>query len=605
MNIINKIQKSIFNFFEIGKEKLQDFFVSKNFRIAKAIVECDEEKLVNLLKNNKANESIFGIPFLQIASLNHLAFQDENIENYLSDNFKTKFKAKHKKDFSTSEQKEKSASIIRLLIDKGANVNESYFGIITDKIIPTIKYLSTTDLICASGDESLISLFISKGANLEKNNKINLTSLDMIAFQDNAKSLFKKTGKFKTDEEIENTIKTLRAKVIIGLSYSERSDGLLNSLISKVIEKSLENADFEKKEIISEVINKSSYNKNNKDKVIELPNQNKIKIHNISYKDHAAFALIECDKNNKLLTLTYCDGNNKFKANNGEKYTFGSLTFKLNDKKIELLRKKIKDNKSEKKSDLDVVEDYLKKSFRLYSSEVYGLFADGKKFDKILSKLVECKDKKPIIFEKNIPTKSQKRGNCALKSTNILVREILRKSDKKMVFYNEFYNENEFWRISDDNKQTIYPAGEGYIIYKNYKENLIKKPIDNLIELATPENKDKFFYNEVVNTLKLVYLKAAEKSRFDFGFRGRDTEIFEKIDNIFTREKIDYKNVIKEKYNGFFYDNTSIEENVISAKERIISKKYLEDFLEIAKSPSSTMTSASSKKIVENKQREI
>ena len=92
-------------------------------------------------------------------------------------------------------------------------------------------------------------------------------------------------------------------------------------------------------------------------------------------------------------------------------------------------------------------------------------------FYKTFSKLVECdKSNHPIIFEKSIPTKPQKRGNCALKARNVLIREILRRTDSEMVFNNV------------DGKQ----SGKGYEFYQSYKKLLTEDPINKLVELADP-----------------------------------------------------------------------------------------------------------------------
>ena len=145
-------------------------------------------------------------------------------------------------------------------------------------------------------------------------------------------------------------------------------------------------------------------------------------------------------------------------------------------------------------------------------------------FYKTFSKLVECdKSNHPIIFEKSIPTKPQKRGNCALKARNVLIREILRRTDSEMVFNNV------------DGKQ----SGKGYEFYQSYKKLLTEDPINKLVELADPAHEKDFRCRDVIKFLKdSIFAKAKSKGNF---------ELVEKLKGIFDREKSEVLEIGSEK----------------------------------------------------------
>jgi hypothetical protein len=191
-------------------------------------------------------------------------------------------------------------------------------------------------------------------------------------------------------------------------------------------------------------------------------------------KEHVSFFIFHTDANNKLKSISYCDGNyahiESQKITNSSTHIRGITTFHLKDAidYSEEFAKEFIDTNSKSKSMLVLYDKFEK-------SEISGVKID---FNKTTH---------------SIPTKIQKRGNCGFKSTSLLARFILEKKDSKMNF--------------DYDKKTQKPIGAGYDEYKKFKTDLIKKSLDFVSKLKEKISKksdlfSKYLKEEIDNIFK-------------------------------------------------------------------------------------------------------
>ena len=207
-------------------------------------------------------------------------------------------------------------------------------------------------------------------------------------------------------------------------------------------------------------------------------------------KEHVSFFIFHTDANNKLKSISYCDGNyadiESQKIKNSSTHIKGITTFHLKDAidYSESFAKEFIDQNSEGKSIFDLYDKFKK-------SEISGVAIDFSK------------------TTHSIPTKIQKRGNCGFKSTSLLARFILKEKDPRMNF------------DYDEKKQK--PIGAGHDEYKKFKTNLIKKSLDSVSKLKEKistklDSFSRYLKNEIKNILEITddYVEAKrEKTQID------------------------------------------------------------------------------------------
>lgn len=538
MNFFKKIQTAIKNL----------FFSSREEKLEKAIIDNNEKRVESLLKEGDGADP--KRQFLHIAARHG----NEKIVELILRKGKADINSLNKYGLSALHEAINcnNDKIAELLIKNGINVNildRDGYSALHDAVLKKQENISrliieeptfNLDLInkkqkllyyCAlKSQNSTANLLLKKGLNLDDVVLENLTAKQLFALNDDAKSFLKETGSFSSDQDIENFITSSKSKAILNLSYATDGFGASDSLVDKILQSSIANVDFAKKDMVLKTVEAiNSYGK----KAIDLPNGNHLLIKSVPYKSHAAFAIFEYDKSNKPIQVTYCDSNSILDLDkNG--YGYGGLTFKVDQKKIAAF--KGKDGKG------DGWEGYLGDAFMCESNHMYK--NNRENFYKTISKVVECdKNDHPIIVDKSIPTKPQKRGNCALKARNVVIREILRRTDPEMVFDNV------------DGKQ----SGKGYEFYQSYKKLLTEDPINKLVELADPIHEKDFGYKDVVEFLKdKIFDKAKSKGNI---------ELVEKLKGVFDREKSD----ISENRSKKEIIENDIPSGDVSAKEAIIT----------------------------------
>ena len=223
---------------------------------------------------------------------------------------------------------------------------------------------------------------------------------------------------------------------------------------------------------------------------VELEDGSKMYIFSSNLKEHLSFFIFHTDANNKLESISYCDGNyadiESQKIKNSSTHIKGITTFYLEDAidYSESFAKEFIDQNSEGKSIFDLYDKFKK-------SEISGVAIDFSK------------------TTHSIPTKIQKRGNCGFKSTSLLARFILKEKDPRMNF------------DYDEKKQK--PIGAGHDEYKKFKTNLIKKSLDSVSKLKEKistklDSFSRYLKNEIKNILEITddYVEAKrEKTQID------------------------------------------------------------------------------------------
>ncbi len=361
------------------------------------------------------------------------------------------------------------------------------------------------------GNSEIISYMIKKNLiSFDASSNANMTAGNYLALYNDAEKYLQESNRFQSKQEIEDYIKLSKSKAIIAFSYSTDGFGSNDFMTDKIFNHAIKNHDFPEKDKIRRIMDLTFHGKNN---IIDLQNGNRLKVLRVPYIGHAAFALVEYDKNKTPITLTYCDGNSNIGNSNiiartkDNKYGYGAITFKFDEKKVKILEKQGGWEKF-------AAQKFQTSAINMYKNNAHNFFS-------VISNFVCCDDKeKPIIFEKSIPTKSQTRGNCSIKSRHNVLREILRRSDETMVF-------------EIDGK----PGGKGYEVYKEYKKHLIEPQIENLLQLANSDENNPY-HQEALQSLKKVFLKAVQKGNKD---------LTQKIKEVFIRDNVDISQIKDER----------------------------------------------------------
>lgn len=397
--------------------------------------------------------------------------------------------------------------MVRFLIKNGTDINIADAGKHTPLHASLIR-----------GNRKMAKLLVDEGANTSTVNNNNLTAPQVIAFANDADELLLEAIPNTTERK--NFIKASRAKAIIGMAYNE--DEFSFALLAKgrtenaidayaLLNQAISEIDFPQRDLFLDVIKKSF------DGALIPTPQGNIGLLKIPYDDHASYFIIEYDEHNVPCRLSYCDGNLPLE-DESDSPKHGEISFDIDPEKL--------------KSVAGDFGEFLKKSFSDAENKIFaaGSFSRSN-FDKALTKIAVCDaDGKPKIVARNIPTKAQNRGNCGFKALNILFRAVMRRVDPAMVFEVDAEGKN---------------CGAGYEAYQKYKKTLIKKHLENLLELSDPSHKDECYYLDVIKTLKdPIFLNALAKSDF---------VLLEKLAKIFAREGIDLSEIKnKEGRNAWF-----------------------------------------------------
>lgn len=184
-----------------------------------------------------------------------------------------------------------------------------------------------------------------------------------------------------------------------------------------------------------------------------------------NHLDHNAYFIVKCDADGCPVKISYIDAWVGIYGKNSSNYSFGEVEFDVDPSKALS------------------VENIKKKALKVLLDKPYP---SQKEMDEALSAVVKCDEKGvPLIVAKNIPTKIQKRNNCHLKSTLLLMRavaEILDPSLESLVGQKKWSLEFEGAGFLEFDHKKI--SGKGSNLYKDFRNDFIDEKIAMLSRFA-------------------------------------------------------------------------------------------------------------------------
>ncbi len=217
----------------------------------------------------------------------------------------------------------------------------------------------------------------------------------------------------------------------------------------------------------------------------------------VPHSDHNAYFVVKCDAENHPIKMSYIDGWGGIFGKNSHNYSFGEVGFDVDTNKI------------------SSIEELDRKMLKIFDGKPYP---SKEEMNHLLSNFVKCDDENPIIIAKNIPTKIQKRNNCHLKSTLLLMRvisETLDHSMKYLVDGREWSPDLESNGFLEFNHEAL--SGAGRVLYKDFRNDFIDEQIAVLLKVST-RNFPKFLSFAIENCLENVRdktMKKVEELRYD------------------------------------------------------------------------------------------
>ena len=332
-----------------------------------------------------------------------------------------------------------SKEALKIFVEKGTNINHvDKFG--SDPLDNICFRVIANSLL----DSDFIQTFIDNGSYFYRDNPEGLNALQNLAIA-GKKELLKNLKLpnspekiFADEQELDYFIKFSKARAIVGLAYSE-SDFRMNTWVFDILIRDRTSnikVDESDSNLIKKIIDGEPIN---------IFGGNKIEVFMASWINHSAYFIIESDSDNNPLKLSYCDGNG-IPFEDWLKY--GEAIFELSKEKIDRFENCYGSSPIEK----------LKNRLKEVTSEIRSYYGTDDRFFPLIQDDLGLKDDENKFknIEYKIPTKLQKRGNCTLKSFNIVLRAVLSKIRPDLAF-------------EIDGK----PAGDGYDLYKEFKTTLI------------------------------------------------------------------------------------------------------------------------------------
>jgi len=248
----------------------------------------------------------------------------------------------------------------------------------------------------------------------------------------------------------------------------------------------------------------------NPDLQIKFPNNNKLFVFSSNIQGHASFFLFNLDENNHLTSVTYCDGNKHDQRqiiDEEHDQIYGATTYQLKSP-IQYYGAFMKDFLDLNKSP-DNFEYFYERGGVLFPNSV---------------EIAETKF--------SVPTKFQTRGNCSIKSLNILAQFIAEQISLQPVVYEK----------DDDGKLTC----ESKRNFKEYKEflmncsvDLLESMVENFEEKANRSKLEEFILKHSKEVLRIYDEHQIEKMQ-----REIDRDELEKLreERVVNQDRVDFSN---------------------------------------------------------------
>ena len=287
----------------------------------------------------------------------------------------------------------------------------------------------------------------------------------------------KQFGRDLQDEEIKNLVEFVNNYNFLKLFYNEYGqamfDNNLKSILTNVLPREAELEGELSKKLLK--IYQKIAEAREKPSIIECHDasgdKTKLHIHYSQLNKHASYFIFHVNDQNKLTMISYCDGNRAFPEQeiirrDGARspYINGVTTFELTQPQD---------------FNQKFAEDFIKKNSK--KREVVEFYSQEFSPEKLASEEKEIFGIKFSKITHSIPTKMQSRGNCSLKSSNILARFLLTHQERKELF--------TFDTISG------VQGGEGYRPYKDLRQKMVDKAGEKLFESV--KNLEKNFLDSI------------------------------------------------------------------------------------------------------------
>jgi len=188
---------------------------------------------------------------------------------------------------------------------------------------------------------------------------------------------------------------------------------------------------------------------------------NSMHVYDSRLTDHISYFIFHVNDENKLTAISYCDGNridDTRKIEGSENHINGVTTYQL---------------KTPQAFSKNFAEELVKNISNKSADDFDKKIANNTAFPEGLI------DYSKTTF--SIPTKKQLRGNCTLKSPNILARFLLEQKSGEKIF-----------DFDVDEKKTI---GRGIEVYKEFKQKMAEKVTQKVIDAG--EKIDKNIYDKL------------------------------------------------------------------------------------------------------------
>ena len=278
----------------------------------------------------------------------------------------------------------------------------------------------------------------------------------------------KQFGRDLATEEIDNIIDFVENFNFLKLFYGDLGQGFSKGQLEKILPAFLPKKEDLPDGLIKnlvEIYEKITQKEAPEIKLQEGSEKNKsLHIYKSGLRGHRAYFIFHVDDDH-LTKISYCDGN---KVCDDQKI---GNTFYINGAIILELKVPLCFKRESTSLDRDqYFQNFVEKTSQEKDSEVFY-----KEFVKILEEQkIDEIEFSTITY--SIPTKEQRRGNCAIKSMRLLTRYIL-----EMIYESELFTFDP---------TTLEHGGEGYQPHKELKQEIVNNATEKLIESVKKIEKD-------------------------------------------------------------------------------------------------------------------
>jgi len=278
----------------------------------------------------------------------------------------------------------------------------------------------------------------------------------------------KQFGRDLATEEINNIIDFVENFNFLKLFYGDLGQGFSKGQLEKILPSFLPKKEDLLDGLIKnlvEIYEKITQKEAPEIKLQDGDEKNKsLHIYKSGLRGHRAYFIFHVDDDH-LIKISYCDGN---KVCDDQKI---GNTFYINGATILELKVPLSLKRESIGLDKDqYFQNFVEKTSKEKDSEVFY-----KEFAKILEEQ-KIDEMEFLSITYSIPTKEQRRGNCAIKSMRLLTRYIL-----------EIIYESELFTFDP---KTLERGGEGYQPHKELKQEIVNNATKKLIESVKKIEKD-------------------------------------------------------------------------------------------------------------------